>query len=252
MLGAASARVWVTVGCACTMLMWLGGCAARASPSGRPVRATTASATPSLSLVAVSCSSSSACMAIGSVTAGSKEESVAERWNGSSWSAQLIPTPPHPALLRVSCPSLTCALPWAMPPRTLPMATSNTSSRWWSAGLGGVGLGRARRRYPSRSSTTFRAPPRRRARQPVGSVCQATTASGRWRSAGMARAGQFSVHLHGRTSCRVHRARAVSPSESATGGPRWPSVGTVLAGPDSASLCQTSMTSLSPTCRARR
>jgi hypothetical protein len=104
---AVGARVWGTVGVACTMLMWLGGCATRASSSGRPVRAMTASAAPSLSLVAVSCSSSSACTAIGSVTAGSKEESVAERWNGSSWSPQRIPTPPHPDLLRVSCPSLT-------------------------------------------------------------------------------------------------------------------------------------------------
>jgi len=104
---AARAGVWASVGVACAMLVLLGGCAARTSRSGGPVRATTATASQSLSLSALSCFSSSACTAIGSISAGSSRRSVAERWNGSSWSAQLVPTPADQDLLSVSCPSLT-------------------------------------------------------------------------------------------------------------------------------------------------
>lgn len=101
----ARARVSTSVAVACAMVVLLGGCAARALRSAASVRTTTATAAQPLSLGAVSCSSSSACTAVG--YAGSRWEPVAERWNGSSWSAQRIPTPVHPDLLSVSCPALT-------------------------------------------------------------------------------------------------------------------------------------------------
>jgi hypothetical protein len=62
---------------------------------------------PALSLRAVSCASSSACTAIGWLNTRSGAEPVAERWDGSSWSPQPIPTPRDSDILRVSCPSLT-------------------------------------------------------------------------------------------------------------------------------------------------
>jgi hypothetical protein len=107
MINTGRARVWASVAVGCAMSVLLGGCAVGALRSGGSVRATTATASRSLSVGAVSCFSSSACTAIGSLYAGSRREAVAERWNGSSWSAQRIPTPADSDLLSLSCPSQT-------------------------------------------------------------------------------------------------------------------------------------------------
>jgi hypothetical protein len=57
------------------------------------------------SLYGVSCSSDSACTAVG--IAG--KHPLAERWNGSTWSLQVVPKPngTYPSLVGVSCPSAT-------------------------------------------------------------------------------------------------------------------------------------------------
>ncbi|MGA8744575.1 MAG: hypothetical protein WB507_01770, partial [Solirubrobacterales bacterium] len=45
-------------------------------------------------LEGLSCSSSSACMAVGSYhESGGKDKGLAERWNGSAWSSMTTPTP---------------------------------------------------------------------------------------------------------------------------------------------------------------
>ncbi len=62
-------------------------------------------------LQAVSCSSASACTAVGSFAkrASSNELTLAERWNGTSWKQQHVPSPPGgpTGLISVSCPSAT-------------------------------------------------------------------------------------------------------------------------------------------------
>jgi hypothetical protein len=96
---------WVGVGCG-ALVMLLGGGTAR----GFDATSTSAS---EVQLQSVSCSSSRACTAVGTlaletdnvVTSGS---SFAERWNGSAWSVEQIPAPAtllDPVLSGVSCPS---------------------------------------------------------------------------------------------------------------------------------------------------
>jgi len=55
----------------------------------------------------VSCTSTSACTAVGSYVKESKTKTLAERWNGSSWSVQTTPNPESGSaeLLGVSCDS---------------------------------------------------------------------------------------------------------------------------------------------------
>ncbi len=60
-------------------------------------------------LSGVSCTSSSACTTVGSYYDGSKTQSLAERWNGSSWTIQTTPSPSgiNPRLTSVACTSAT-------------------------------------------------------------------------------------------------------------------------------------------------
>jgi len=61
-------------------------------------------------LIAVSCSSASACTAVGNDENSSGSSALAERWNGSSWALQSAVNPPGDAsvlLDGVSCPSAT-------------------------------------------------------------------------------------------------------------------------------------------------
>lgn len=65
-------------------------------------------------LLGVSCSSIEACVAVGaSEAAGGSESTLAERWDGSEWKAQIAPNPGSSSVARfddVSCPSsTTCA-----------------------------------------------------------------------------------------------------------------------------------------------
>ncbi len=56
----------------------------------------------------ISCSSASACIAVGYYKTGSEYKPLAESWNGTSWSLQSVPNPPEGsglnALISVSCP----------------------------------------------------------------------------------------------------------------------------------------------------
>jgi hypothetical protein len=60
----------------------------------------------------VSCTSSSACTAVGSYYNGTKRVNLALRWNGSTWSIQTTPNPEvgAPELLSVSCDSATSCM----------------------------------------------------------------------------------------------------------------------------------------------
>ncbi len=48
---------------------------------------------PVTSLSSVSCTSSEACLAVGSYSTNTSSGMVAERWNGHAWTLQLIPDP---------------------------------------------------------------------------------------------------------------------------------------------------------------
>ncbi len=61
-----------------------------------------------ISLNGVSCTSAKQCTAVGDVDNGGKIQTLAERWNGTSWAAQTTPSPAHASrsfLISVSCPS---------------------------------------------------------------------------------------------------------------------------------------------------
>jgi hypothetical protein len=100
---------WVGVGCVAFVLL-LGGGTARGFDVGFASAATSASV---VQLQSVSCSSSRACTAVGTVTLETDQVATsrsvfAERWNGSAWSVEQIPVPPSlgaPVLSGVSCPS---------------------------------------------------------------------------------------------------------------------------------------------------
>jgi hypothetical protein len=66
--------------------------------------------TATASLSAISCPSTTACFAVGSLTLDSGRASVlAERWNGTSWVVESLPNPTgytNPKLSGVSCPSI--------------------------------------------------------------------------------------------------------------------------------------------------
>ncbi len=60
----------------------------------------------SFSLSGVSCASSSACMAVGTYTAGKGDAGLAERWDGARWSAQASANTGFPEeLIGISCPA---------------------------------------------------------------------------------------------------------------------------------------------------
>lgn len=78
----------------CTFLaLFLGG-SARSVGGPRSVRGTVATATESVGLTAVACSSPRACTAVG-LLAGQPGRPVSERWNGRSWSLQDVGVPRH-------------------------------------------------------------------------------------------------------------------------------------------------------------
>jgi hypothetical protein len=60
-------------------------------------------------LLAVSCSAATACTAVGASESGGTSKTLAERWNGSGWTAQTTPNQAGAAntLLGVSCPTAT-------------------------------------------------------------------------------------------------------------------------------------------------
>jgi len=63
------------------------------------------------SLSDVSCTSATACTAVGEyVDSSGGAHTLAEAWNGSSWAIQLIPRPPGSSLSGVSCPSATACM----------------------------------------------------------------------------------------------------------------------------------------------
>jgi hypothetical protein len=70
---------------------------------------------PLVALDAVSCSSATACTAVGEMSPNAESNAVpvAERWNGTGWSIEPMPVPVHaslgvqPGSLTVSCPSST-------------------------------------------------------------------------------------------------------------------------------------------------
>lgn len=67
--------------------------------------------TTSAAFTSVSCTSSSACVAVGSdQNASSVQQALAERWNGAAWAGETLPIPSgatYTALSGVSCPSAT-------------------------------------------------------------------------------------------------------------------------------------------------
>jgi len=58
-------------------------------------------------LGAISCSSSTSCIAVGSSTVSGSASALAESWNGTEWSLQTTPSVTHAQLRRVSCSSST-------------------------------------------------------------------------------------------------------------------------------------------------
>src|SRR5207302_1536662 len=60
-------------------------------------------------LAGITCTSAAACTAVGGTFNAHGERTLAERWDGTSWSVQRIPSEPPPQdneLAAVSCPSL--------------------------------------------------------------------------------------------------------------------------------------------------
>lgn len=54
----------------------------------------------------MSCTSASACTAVGDYSNSATRVTLAERWNGTTWSIQHTPNPPQGGILNgVSCPS---------------------------------------------------------------------------------------------------------------------------------------------------
>jgi hypothetical protein len=81
-------------------------------------------------LVGVSCTSPSACTAVGTANPfGSTAKTLAERWNGIKWSIQATPSPPRGGLSAVSCTSASaCTAVGASGAGTL--AESWNGARW--------------------------------------------------------------------------------------------------------------------------
>jgi len=182
----------------------------------------------------------------------------AERWNGRSWSAQLVPTPAYPDLLSVSCPSLTFC--FAVGYSTVYGADSGLKNfvplveRW------------AGRSWSMQSTPRIPAPTLDDVSCASPDACTAIGSSGlpsstgarplverwdgtRWsiqRPAGPADA----VSCPSTTGC-IAVGTSLSGFAVAS---RWPSVGTVLAGRAGGFLRRNrrSASSRSPTCRARR
>jgi hypothetical protein len=75
----------------------------RIQESPNPARSTSAE------LDGVSCTSARACMAVGTATTSTSTKSFAERWNGSRWSEERLPTPAHSLYARLR--GISCAAP---------------------------------------------------------------------------------------------------------------------------------------------
>jgi hypothetical protein len=104
-------RAWSTGGFALVLLAALGVANAGAAAPPWVVQATPNPVIPTGELFGVSCTSGTACTAVGftSNSAGT-DLPLAERWNGTAWSAQSIPSPSgaiYSFLSGVSCPSAT-------------------------------------------------------------------------------------------------------------------------------------------------
>jgi hypothetical protein len=111
--GRAVVRVSVCVVVACATLAFVvGSGAASTASTGRLASLATVPSGPFVELLTLSCSSASACTAVGALHANVQDAPgvpVAERWNGKTWAIEAMPTPPgnvsHLWALRVSCPS---------------------------------------------------------------------------------------------------------------------------------------------------
>jgi hypothetical protein len=85
------------------------GTAAGTDPSWALQSTPNPSGTPASELLGVSCSSVTACTAVGYYNSGGVDVTLAERWNGTKWMIQTTPNPSIEIsyLNGVSCPSAT-------------------------------------------------------------------------------------------------------------------------------------------------
>ncbi len=95
---------------------WLTPGAAASAPGARPMTAAKAAVTPATAvLYGASCTSRTACTAVGVITTsnGKYARTLAERWNGSKWAAQSTPTPLSGGLVGGLLGGVACTSPTA-------------------------------------------------------------------------------------------------------------------------------------------
>ena len=89
----------------------------------------------------VSCTRAAACTAVGSwVSPGDQEQTLAQRWNGKSWSDQAMPAQ-QAGLNSVSCPTLTFCMAVGNTPGLVGMAERWNGHHWLLTSVPGLGYG---------------------------------------------------------------------------------------------------------------
>lgn len=116
MVGVRRNRTWIAPLLVLGALALPPGAAGAATPSWRAQPMVGPPDTGAYFIDGVSCSAANACTAVGaaeSTVDSPANTSLAQRWDGTSWTVQAVPTPPgatDAALTRVSCPTATTCI----------------------------------------------------------------------------------------------------------------------------------------------